>query len=372
MKRMVTPPVPSPQPTVPASAPRNIGIDLARGLAVLFMIQTHALDGWISAADKLTLSYRFTRIFSNIPAPLFLLLAGVGLAMGSHSALRRGQPPTSVRQNLLRRGLEVLAYGYLVSLCYSLIEWQLSLSVLLRVDILHCIGLSLMLCSVVLVGRVHAARRALGLPLLALTLGLLLPRLLPLLPSNLPSLTLLPAALLIDVAPYTRFPLLPLCGFTALGFYLGLQLVKQMPTLKQALLVGALALALVWPLQLATSATVLALGGKLSRAHPAVVWNFLEGCCRAVATLYLSLAASRILEQRHLTQSSLLTWLLRLGRGSLLAYAIHIPLCYGRLAKPIAQQLSMPAGCGLLLLLTGFTYLVVWGRDELRARRART
>ncbi|HPH26012.1 MAG TPA: heparan-alpha-glucosaminide N-acetyltransferase domain-containing protein, partial [Pseudomonadota bacterium] len=128
---MVTPPVPSPQPTVPASAPRNIGIDLARGLAVLFMIQTHALDGWISAADKLTLGYRFTRIFSNIPAPLFLLLAGVGLAMGSHSALRRGQPQASVRQNLLRRGLEVLAYGYLVSLCYSLIEGQLSLSVLL-------------------------------------------------------------------------------------------------------------------------------------------------------------------------------------------------------------------------------------------------
>lgn len=372
MKRMVTPPVPSPQTTVPASAPRNIGIDLARGLAVLFMIQTHALDGWISADDKLTLGYRFTRIFSNIPAPLFLLLAGVGLAMGSHSALRRGQPPGSVRQDLLRRGCEVLAYGYLVSLCYSVIEGQFSLPVLLRVDILHCIGLSLMLCSVVLVGRGHAARRALGLPVLALTLGLLLPRLLPLLPSNLPSLMLLPAALLIDVAPYTRFPLLPLCGFTALGFYLGLQLVQQMPTLRQSLMVGALALALVWPLQYATSATVIALGGKLSRAHPAVVWNFMEGCCRAVATLYLSLAASRILEQRHLTQSPLLTWLLRLGRGSLLAYAIHIPLCYGRLAKPIAQQLSIPAGCGLLLLLTGFTYLVVWGRDELRAKRART
>lgn len=371
MKRMATPPVPSPQPTVPASAPRNIGIDLARGLAVLFMIQTHALDGWVSATDKLTLGYRFTRIFSNIPAPLFLLLAGVGLAVGSHSALRRGQPPASVRQNLLHRGLEVLCYGYLVSFCYSVIEGQFSLPVLLRVDILHCIGLSLMLCSVVLVGRTHAARRALGLPLIALTLGLLLPRLLPLLPRELPSLTLLPVALLIDITPYTRFPLLPLCGFTALGFYLGLQLVQGMPTLRRSLIVGLGALALVWPLQLATSATVMALGGKLSRTHPAVVWNFMEGCCRAVATLYLSLAASSILEQRKLTLSPLLTWLLRLGRGSLLAYAIHIPLCYGRLAKPIAQQLSMPAGCGLLLLLTGFTYLVVWGRDELRAKRAR-
>src|SRR5262245_46617710 len=106
----------------PAGAlPRQLGVDLARGVAVLFMIETHALDGWVAAPEKAEAAYKWSRVVSNIPAPLFLLLAGVALALGA--AARPGTTPR--RAKFMRRGAEVLGYGYLVSAVYALIEGRL-------------------------------------------------------------------------------------------------------------------------------------------------------------------------------------------------------------------------------------------------------
>ena len=113
-----------------------------------------------------------------------------------------------------------------------------------------------------------------------------------------------------------------------------------------------------------TVITVAALGGRLSRSHPAVAWNFLEGCTRALAVLLVGLAVAQLGAWRSATR--LTTWLVRLGRGSLLAYAVHIPLCYGRLARPIAHRLDMPLATVLVLALIAFTYAVIWVRDRAR------
>jgi hypothetical protein len=59
----------------------------------------------------------------------------------------------------------------------------------------------------------------------------------------------------------------------------------------------------------------------------------------------------------------------RLGRGSLLAYALHVPLCYGRLAAPFAGKLEVATATPLLLGLIGLVWLGLWLRD--RARQAR-
>ena len=69
-----------------------------------------------------------------------------------------------------------------------------------------------------------------------------------------------------------------------------------------------------------------------------------------------------------------LAWLLQLGRGSLLAYAFHIPLCYGRLARPFSGRLGMAAATLAVVALYALTYGVVAARDhvkDLRARRGR-
>lgn len=342
----------------PQSSSRNLGIDLARGLAVVMMIETHALDGWVNQADKLSLGYRFSRVFSNIPAPLFLLLAGLSLGLQAVSAERSGKNLAEVRHGMAKRALEVVGYGYLVSLIYAVLDFRFALPTILRADILHCIGLSLLLCTYFLVGRSGIVVRVLTLLVGGLVLGLC-QRFVPPLPLPLASVL----GLLVDVAPISRFPLFPLCGFAAIGFWLGHSARPTEWSLSQGLALGCLAILLVYPLQKLTGVTVAMLGGRLSRAHPAVVWNFLEGTARALAVLSLSLVlAAKV-------PASGYGFLLRLGRGSLLAYGFHIPLCYGRVATPILGKLAMQPATLLLVALVALTWLVVWVRDRVTSSK---
>lgn len=349
-------------------AHRSSGIDLARGLAVLLMIQTHAYDGWIAPEHKASAGYKLSRVFASVPAPLFLLLAGVGLALGAQALQRRGAAPHVVRRSLLGRALKVVGYGYALSLVYSLIEGRLDPPTLLRADILHAIGLSLALCTVLLVGRGLVVVRGLGLVAGALAASLLAPHLVPLVPSVLRPL----AALLLDVPPYTRFPLLPLCAFTAIGFLIG---TRPLPAPRRSALwaLGLVATVPLW--QLLTGETVTRLGGTLSRAHPAIVWNVLEGTARALATLYAAIALDALFSSLRppdlappRTEHWTVAWLLRLGRGSLLAYALHVPLCYGRLAAPLAGRLDMATATPLLLGLIALVAGCVFVRDQLASR----
>jgi len=347
---------------------RQVGIDLARGIAVLLMIQTHAYDGWVSAANeggKVGFGWALSRSVSNVPAPLFLLLAGVGLELGGQAAQRRGQPPEKVRRSLLGRALEVIFYGYLVSAIYSLIEWKFDVKVLLRADILHCIGLSLAVCTGLIVLRSATRWRAIGLAATALLGGLLLGRLVPSL--SLPSWIRPLVGLVVDVPEYTRFPLLPLVGFCAVGMVVAPSLVAAEKRQKPWHCLGAAALfvGLALVCGVLTQKTVAQLGGRLSRSHPAVIWNFLDGTCRALATAAVGLFLAGTLREG----SPIVAVLTRLGRGSLLAYAVHIPLCYGRLASPIAGKLSMAQATPIVVALMIVTFAIVVGRDRVSSAR---
>lgn len=347
----------APQPLSSPRPSRNLGIDLARGIAVVLMIQTHALDGWVTTVDKAEWPYRLTRLFANIPAPLFLLLAGLSVGMQTVSAQRAGTDPASLRASLSKRALEVVGYGYLVSMVYAIIDGQLQPATLLRADILHCIGLSLLLCTQLLVGRSHLTARVVLLALVSVGLGLL-SRLLPTLPLPLAT----PLGLLIDVAPITRFPLFPLCVFVAIGLWLGYTLRPTDWTQSKTLLVLLAMLALTVIAKELTALTLALLGGKLSRAHPAVLWNLCEGTALSLSVLSLSLVFARQLP------ASLFGFLLRLGRGSLFAYAVHIPLCYSRLAQPVQGKLTMKEAMPLLLGLIALTWLAVRIKDSVQTR----
>ncbi len=340
---------------------RDPGVDLARGLAVLFMMETHAYDGWTTAQAKATTAYHVSRVFSSIPAPLFLLFAGVGLAFQAHAADRRGMhAPRAVA----RRGLEIVGYGYLVSLVYALLEGRgaLRLDVLLRADILHCIGLSIMLCASLLGEQRRILLRSALLCAAALC-GSLLGGWVLRHAGPLPSPLAPFLALLLRVPPYTRFPLLPLCGFTAMGVAAGDLLRRHGARLTPGygVLASLAFAALAAVFHLLTRRTLIALGGPLTTDHPAVVWNFLDGGCRALAVLALCLELAR------LRQGVLLRTLLRLGRGSLLAYAFHVPLCYGRPAALLRGHLDMLPATLALIGLIALTFVLVRVRDGLRA-----
>lgn len=359
---------------MPEQPRRSLGVDVARGLAVILMIQTHAYDGWVTPQGKTSLGYQLSRVFASVPAPLFLFLAGLGLALGAQAQLRRGANLSTVRAGLLGRALRIAATGYLLSAIYSVIEWRWDLATLLRADILHAIGLSLSTCTALLIGTNGSRSRLMirvgALVVLSIAISLLAARLLR--GYTLPDVVKPLLALFVDVAPYSRFPLFPLCAFTAIGFFVG---TLPLPGLRRSalLMIGFVISVPLW--RLLTTETVRLVGGTLSRGHPAVIWNVLEGTARALATLYFAVTLSGLVESRGQIQGQIqgraMGWLLRLGSGSLLAYALHIPLCYGRLARPIAGRLSMLEATPLVLALIALMVALLWARDRFTAKGSR-
>jgi hypothetical protein len=324
------------------------------------MVQTHAYGGWVRASSKPGFAYQVTRSLGGAPAPLFFLLAGIGAAWAARGAAERGTAPAVTRRRLARRGLEVLVWGWVVSAIYAVIEWTAPTASVLRADVLHAIGLSLVVTAFVLVGRERAGLRAGIVFVGAVAVSVVAGRWLE--GRHLPAAAAVPLALLVDVPPFTRFPLVPLVAFTGFGFAAGIRLRERPPAPWAAAALAIVSVAATWLFAYATVVAVDLLGGRLSRAHPAVALNLLSGAARALVVLFVAYATTSWL-------GVLRAPLVRLGRHSLLAYAFHIPFCYGRLASPFTGRLDMPSATGLLAALLALTWLAVRIRDAFARER---
>jgi uncharacterized membrane protein len=121
-------------------------IDWMRGLACVVMFQTHCYDSWLSPQARSGSLYRWSQLLGTLPAPLFLFLAGISVTLVIGRLEQRGVPPKEIAGRTIRRGGEILLYGFL----FRLQEFLLGLpgapwTDLLRVDILNEIGVSIML-----------------------------------------------------------------------------------------------------------------------------------------------------------------------------------------------------------------------------------
>src|SRR5436190_1101396 len=117
--------------------------DWLRGVAVLFMIQCHTVMFLLLPALKTSTLYRVLMHFDGLVAPSFIFSAGFSLALVQvRSAAAPGGRALRVRKTL-RRLFEVLAVATLVNWCWFPVFHEPRY--LLRIDILHCIGLSLLI-----------------------------------------------------------------------------------------------------------------------------------------------------------------------------------------------------------------------------------
>jgi uncharacterized membrane protein len=119
-------------------------IDWMRGLACLAMFQTHCYDSWLGPAARKTQFFSYSQLGGTLPAPLFLFLAGVSVALAADRNWQQGIAASRIARSTMLRGLEVFAYGLLFRLQEFLLgqPWA-PWTDLLRVDILNTIGLSI-------------------------------------------------------------------------------------------------------------------------------------------------------------------------------------------------------------------------------------
>jgi uncharacterized membrane protein len=120
-----------------------------RGLACVLMFQTHCYDAWLSPAARQSGFFMYSQLLGTLPAPLFLFLAGVSAAMMANKVAAKAGVNTAGK-TIIRRGLEIWALAMLFRLQEYLIAWHWApWTDLLRMDVLNCIGVSLVLIGLV-------------------------------------------------------------------------------------------------------------------------------------------------------------------------------------------------------------------------------
>ena len=130
----------------PSGSSRLAYIDWLRGLACVVMFQTHCYDAWLGGNARKGSFFMWSQVGGTLPAPLFLFLAGISLALVTNKLRQKNLRPEQIARATIRRGAEILGLGFLFRLQEFVIAWGWApWSDLLRVDVLNSIGVSLMM-----------------------------------------------------------------------------------------------------------------------------------------------------------------------------------------------------------------------------------
>ncbi len=346
--------------------PRIHAFDWLRGVAVLVMIQTHALVLLLPSIRGQELFRRLVSI-DGLVAPSFIFSAGFALALVQVRAGLAGRRSEQARKTL-KRILEVLLVATLINFIwfpmYRAPKW------LFRIDILHCIGISLLLLMPVLVA-LSPRPKLLRWTTLLIALAIFAVAPLGEQVTGVAQLFLNTNPGVLDDTTGAAFPLLPWAGYVFLGASFGTTIaaMKEEQELWSWLgLLMGLGAVLWWNAEAIRT---------LYPAHQFYVTNPADAARRWTCVLAL-VAVFRLIERRwpKLTPTPAAKWLGGFGAASLSAYFFHEMLLYQRwvgvFARFFREQADWPLFWVLVAALIAATWVCVkvWDRVEpkLRAR----
>ena len=338
-----------------AQASRILAFDWLRGLAVIVMIQTHALT---LLRPELRTGPLWARLqwIDGLVAPAFIFSAGFSLALVQVRGAASGARWPRVRKTLRRLG-EVLVVATLVNwMWFPLLReprW------IFRIDILHCIGLSLLIALPILAALAPRPQvlRWIALALAAIAFGV----------SPLAERVHGPLAALANGSTDSVFPLLPWAGYVYLGASAGATAAggdaRALAKWVAGLLVVGVAMWILSP--------------QLEAAYPPHqfwVTNPANHASRwtQVCALVLALMAAERLQGRWRT-SLPVRFVEMFGTSSLAGYFFHQALLYKQI-----RGFSFDAVWGkhcdwaqywlLVALLIACTFVLTWATDQVYRR----
>jgi acyltransferase len=313
--------------------PRLSALDAARALGVLAMVAGHSLDAVLSPAARATpamIAYWKARGFT---APLFLLVSGWAVTLAISRSGARGW---AVPAGRLRRVLLLLVIGYGLRFPGYNELWagdREAWSRFLAFDALHCIGLSILVTSLVLALPWRAGVKAALLALLAVGATVLGAEALTPgmaegargLPASIPLMALVQV-----VGGTSSFPLFPWMAYFLCGTVVGLLVPgdRRGALVKAAVGIALLLVTIHWS----------GLGGR-SAGDPVLIAYRIGVVLTVLAAL--SLVPARVA-----------AWAAPLGKSSLAVYALHLPVVYGwwqfsGLSWRVGKTLGVAAGLGV-------------------------
>jgi uncharacterized membrane protein len=342
----------------PGKQQRLAYIDWMRGFACLLMFEVHSYDSWLGGSARDSKFMKWSQLSGTIPAPLFLFLAGVSIALVSDKMRAKGSTPNQIARTTIFRGAEILGLGLL----FRVQEYVLGIpwapwTDLLRVDILNTIGISIMLMGLVgrltqkrvesaLVAVLAAGGIALATPFLYTTWR---PRWLPWYLESYVN-----GVHIYDSPRPWLFPIFPWVGFAFAGLALGYLLFSDWGKKNLASIASACGLAGVG----------LYYFSKWLDARPFQIypdydyWHTSPNFFLArVAIILVIVFASYVWCRWGLGQVGF-SPMIQMGQTSLLVYWVHIEFVYGRFSILTKNAQSIPmATLGLLIITVAMVLL---------------
>lgn len=334
-----------PLPT-PKRRQRIEAVDWLRGLAVLLMIQTHLYDSWCNQAAKATVAYGWTRFIGGIPSRLFLLLVGVSMAIRFESQLAAKVDRATMVRTAAKRGLEVIALAYLFRLQEYVLGGCWDWHDLYRVDILNCIGASMVVAA--FVTAPWRGRPAIVPTLLAAAVVIALGPIVG--PMHFPSFLPRPlTSYLGGERPMAWFPLFPSLAWPLVGVLIGHYWVRSSASArKQAIafvVTGAVGVAMMRAVVIVRAHNPYIIHYPSDLVQQMGPGTFFYRLGQIGPLALLAYLVTRVFPRHWFS-------LMRLfGQTSLLVYWVHVELVYGLLLGRLHHRLSMwGATVGLVLM----------------------
>jgi len=330
---------------------RRLYIDWMRGLACILMFQTHVYDSWLAPSARSGKFYQLSQMIGGMPAPMFLFLAGVSMALLTQSLRKKGFSMGAKIETTLRRGFKI----FLLGLAFRAQEFILGLpwapwKDLLRVDILNTIGLALMLMGLVISLSQTPKQDYWWTGSTAFAIVMLTPLVwYSSFPRWLPSL-------ITDYLHGGRrpwfFPVFPWVGFAFAGLFIGTLIISTNETFKESTLTLWLAVGGILSI-----AAGMVLDRVPARLYPVYdYWHTSPNFFAVKFGVLLLMLASSFWWCQWLGRRGF-SWVAQIGQTSLLVYWVHIPFVYGRFNR-YPHELSI-AGASLgLTVVTGSMLLL--------------
>lgn len=349
-------------------------IDWMRGLACVLMFEDHCYNSWLSAEWQKTEFVRWSQILGTAPAPLFLFIAGVSVALTTGRFREKGMTRNQILKHTSLRGGEVFGLGLVFRIQeYALGHKWVPWTDLLRVDILNILGLSIVFMGVVCwlasSANSEVARRRSQYS--ALTMGVVValvtpplwstwrPRFLPW-----PLESYINGVHTFNQPQHWLFPIFPWCAFAFIGLATGFALFSpaaQKQESRSFLWIAAVGAAAI-VLSIALDASPVRIYALEDYWHASPSF-FLLRC----GMLLILLAIAYAWCQKGLGQQRF-SPVVQLGKTSLLVYWVHLELVYGRFSILRKHECGLgKATIGLAVIFLAMWALSLWRTEAKEA-----
>jgi uncharacterized membrane protein len=341
------------------------------------MFQTHCYDSWLGGASREGQFIKWSQLGGTLPAPLFLFLAGVSIALVTDKLRQKGLAANEIARTTIKRGGQI----FLLALLFRLQEFLLGQprapwTDLLRVDILNTIGLSLILLGLACrlaavggtrdVGRLHRMSIAIAVAA-SVAIAAVTPQLWTTWQPHWRAWWLesyINGVHTFGMPQPWLFPLFPWSAFAFAGLAVGFLLLSGWASRNEAAAVG---------LAGASGVVLVALGIWLD-ARPVQLYPVYDFWHTSpnfflvrVGILLLVLFAGHIW-CRWGPGARGFSPLVEMGKCSLLVYWVHVELVYGVFSfLPKRSVGIVTATFGLLVIFVAMTLLAV-ARNRLQGR----